>query len=43
MQTVSGNKEQTAVVQTKLACAAGLAQLATRKYKVRRRGGGVAV
>ncbi|KAF2361918.1 26S proteasome regulatory subunit Rpn7/COP9 signalosome complex subunit 1 [Trinorchestia longiramus] len=30
---VGGNKDQSAVVQTKLACAAGLAQLATKKYK----------
>lgn len=29
----SGNKDQSAVIQTKLTCAAGLAQLATRKYK----------
>uniref|UniRef100_A0A2P2I0R9 COP9 signalosome complex subunit 1-like n=1 Tax=Hirondellea gigas TaxID=1518452 RepID=A0A2P2I0R9_9CRUS len=29
----STSREQTAVVQTKLTCAAGLAQLATRKYK----------
>ncbi|XP_042227517.1 COP9 signalosome complex subunit 1-like [Homarus americanus] len=30
----SNNKDQSAVIQTKLTCAAGLAQLATRKYKV---------
>ncbi|XP_076058794.1 COP9 signalosome subunit 1b isoform X2 [Oratosquilla oratoria] len=29
----SSNKDQSAVIQTKLTCAAGLAQLATRKYR----------
>ncbi|CAL4063569.1 unnamed protein product, partial [Meganyctiphanes norvegica] len=30
----NSNKDQSAMIQTKLTCAAGLAQLATRKYKV---------
>lgn len=30
----SNNKDQSAIIQTKLTCASGLAQLATRKYKV---------
>ncbi|MPC22749.1 COP9 signalosome complex subunit 1 [Portunus trituberculatus] len=30
----SNNKDQSAIIQTKLTCASGLAQLATRKYKI---------